>query len=393
MGWYAKPSGGYGYNSTEGRANIEQINGILNELGFTLESQAGILGNIVAESALNPWRWQGDTVNQSGGYGLVQFTPARDYINNMQNVDGYGPNLSTSYQTEGARPEDGYAQILCIANDYLSKWVSYCWRDYWSTSSYPGLWAQRNRIVQQYGNGRSLTLSQFKTINNVGDATLAFLACFEGPAVPNYQTRYDSAAAIYEYLSGGVTPDPPDPGPGPGPGNTVTINTVLDGNPEWIYSWHGAGQYNVGDNVIIGCVPYNEYQLVGWFDENGNLLTTEYQYGFTAETDRTFTAKVVRKQVTINTVLEGNPEWIYSWHGAGQYSVGDNVTIGCVPYNKYQLVGWFDENGNLLTTEYQYSFTAKTNRTFTAIVVKKPVKAPWLLKKIADANRGYKYLY
>ena len=67
MGWYAKPSGGYGYNSTEGRANIEQINGILNELGFTLEAQAGILGNIVAESALNPWRWQGDTVNQSGG--------------------------------------------------------------------------------------------------------------------------------------------------------------------------------------------------------------------------------------------------------------------------------------------------------------------------------------
>ena len=48
MGWYAKPSGGYGYNSAEGRANIEQINGILNGFGYTLESQAGILGNIVA---------------------------------------------------------------------------------------------------------------------------------------------------------------------------------------------------------------------------------------------------------------------------------------------------------------------------------------------------------
>ena len=392
MPWYAKPSGGYGYNSTEGRANIEQINGVLNELGFTLEAQAGILGNIVAESTLNPWRWQGDSVNMSGGYGLVQFTPARDYIDGMQNVDGYGPNLSTSSQTVGARPEDGYAQILVIANDYLSKWVSYCWRDYWSTASYPTLWAQRNRIVQQYGNGRALTLSQFKTINNVGDATLAFLACFEGPAVPNYQTRYDSAAAIYEYLSGGVTPDPPDPGPGPGPGTTVSINTVLEGNPEWVYSWHGAGQYNVGDTVIIGCVPYNQYKLVGWFDENGNLLTTGYQYSFTAETDRTFTAKVVRKQVTINTVLEGNQEWVYSWHGAGQYNVGDNVTIGCVPYNKYQLVGWFDENGNLLTTGYQYSFTAERDRTFTAVVVKKPAKAFWL-KKIADANRGYKYLY
>lgn len=312
MGWYAKPSGGYGYNSAEGRANIEQINGILNSYGFTLEAQAGILGNIVAESALNPWRWQGDTVNLSGGYGLVQFTPARDYIDNMQNVDGYGPNLSTSYQTEDARPEDGYAQMLCIANDYLGKWVNYCWRDYWATASYPTLWAQRNRIVQQYGTGSALTFSQFKNITNVGDATFAFMACFEGPAVPNYNTRYDSAVAIYEYLSGGVTPDPPGPGP-----TKVSINTILEGRREWVYSWHGAGQYNVGDTVIIGCVPYNKYKLVGWFDENGNLLTTEYQYGFTAE----------------------------------------------------------------------------TNRTFTAIVVEKPEKAYWLLKKIADENRGYKYLY
>lgn len=315
MGWHAKPSGGYGYNSTEGRANIEQINGILNELGFTLESQAGILGNIVAESALNPWRWQGDTVNLSGGYGLVQFTPASDYIGSMQHLDGYGPNLSASYQTEDARPEDGYAQMLCIANDYLGKWVSYCWRDYWSTASYPALWAQRNRIVQQYGTGSALTLSQFKSITNVGDATLAFLACFEGPAVPNYQTRYESAAAIYEYLSGGVTPDPPDPGPTP------------------------------------------------------------------------------TEKVSINTILEGRREWVYSWHGAGEYNVGDTVIIGCVPYHNYKLVGWFDENGNLVTTDYQYSFTAEINRTFTAIVVEKPEKAYWLLKKIADENRGYKYLY
>ena len=315
MGWYAKPSGGYGYNSVEGRANIEQINGILNGLGYTLEAQAGILGNIVAESALNPWRWQGDTVNLSGGYGLVQFTPASDYIGSMQHLDGYGPNLSTSYQTDGARPEDGYAQMLCIANDYLGKWVSYCWRDYWSTASYPTLWAQRNRIVQQYGTGSALTLSQFKNITNVGDATLAFLACFEGPAVPNYQTRYNSAAAIYEYLSGGVTPDPPDPGPTP------------------------------------------------------------------------------TEKVSISTILEGRREWVYSWHGAGEYNVGDTVIIGCVPYNKYKLVGWFDENGNLVTTDYQYSFTAEINRTFTAIVTEKPEKAYWLLKKIADANRGYKYLY
>ena len=99
------------------------------------------------------------------------------------------------------------------------------------------------------------------------------------------------------------------------------------------------------------------------------------------------------EKVSINTILEGHREWVYSWHGAGQYNVGDTVIIGCVPYNNYKLVGWFDENGNLLTTDYQYSFTAEINRTFTAIVTEKPEKAYWLLKKIADANRGYKYLY
>ena len=43
---------------------------------------AGILGNMQAESALIADRWQSDDVgNMSGGYGLVQWTPARDYIN------------------------------------------------------------------------------------------------------------------------------------------------------------------------------------------------------------------------------------------------------------------------------------------------------------------------
>jgi hypothetical protein len=42
---------------------------------------AGILGNMQAESALIADRWQSDEVgNMSGGYGLVQWTPATNYI-------------------------------------------------------------------------------------------------------------------------------------------------------------------------------------------------------------------------------------------------------------------------------------------------------------------------
>lgn len=45
------------------------------------EAIAGILGNMQAESTLNPGCWQSHIVgNYDGGYGLVQWTPASNYI-------------------------------------------------------------------------------------------------------------------------------------------------------------------------------------------------------------------------------------------------------------------------------------------------------------------------
>ena len=73
MSWHGKPSGGYSMSSTEGTENIYEMHYMFDAAGYTLESQAGIIGNVVNESALNVWRWQGDTVNMYyGGYGLFQ---------------------------------------------------------------------------------------------------------------------------------------------------------------------------------------------------------------------------------------------------------------------------------------------------------------------------------
>ena len=214
MSWYAKPSGGYGISSTEGSANIREMNGYFNSRGYTLEAQAGIMGNVVGESALNPWRWQGDTYNLGGGYGLFQYTPASGYINGGASAPGYGPNMSPAQITQGARPEDGYAQCVVFADDTLQKWTPYCWRGYWDPSVYSNLYQMRGDILSTYGNGSTLTQAQFAQINRVDYATFAFLACFEGPAVPDYSNRYSNASIIYQMLSGDTPPDPPGP-PGP----------------------------------------------------------------------------------------------------------------------------------------------------------------------------------
>ena len=209
MAWNAKPSGGYSITSKEGGENIAQMNSILHEEGFTLEAQSGVLGNCFAESGLNPWRWQSDNVNMSNGYGLFQFTPARGYIDDAKEFDGYAPNLSVSTVTSGASPSDGYAQTYVMVQDFLGKWNPYIWRSYWDKNEYADLWYDVGVILEAYGTDGKLTINGYRKIDGIYYATLAFLGCYEGPAVPNIDTRVGYARQIYELLSG--EPAPPDP--------------------------------------------------------------------------------------------------------------------------------------------------------------------------------------
>lgn len=53
----------------------------LTSRGWTKESVAAVLGNMQSESGIIADRWESDKVgNMSGGYGLVQWTPATKYI-------------------------------------------------------------------------------------------------------------------------------------------------------------------------------------------------------------------------------------------------------------------------------------------------------------------------
>ena len=47
---------------------------------WTLNAVAGMLGNMQAESTINPGRWE-NGVPYGGGYGLVQWTPYTNYSN------------------------------------------------------------------------------------------------------------------------------------------------------------------------------------------------------------------------------------------------------------------------------------------------------------------------
>ncbi|MBP2099865.1 phage tail tip lysozyme [Enterococcus rivorum] len=60
----------------------KQIWNYLSSKGWSQESVAALLGNMQSESGIIPDCWESDIIgNMSGGYGLVQWTPATKYIN------------------------------------------------------------------------------------------------------------------------------------------------------------------------------------------------------------------------------------------------------------------------------------------------------------------------
>ena len=209
MAWHAKPSGGYSMSSPDGVDNIFEINN--NLTSFTIEAISGIIGNVVAESGLNPWRWQGDMMGTGRGYGLFQFTPASDYLA----LSGATPNLSVNTQTPYATPEDGIRQITAFKTNELGKWVQSCWRDYWDISTYSELYAYRTEVLNTYGHGSGISLPEFADITDITAATFVFLACFEGPKVPNLTARVSNADDAYRTLTGQDPPTPPTPPPDP----------------------------------------------------------------------------------------------------------------------------------------------------------------------------------
>lgn len=82
--------GNYYLTESQMQGNALEVHSYLSTRGWTLNAVAGILGNMESESNINPGIWQNlNYGNYSGGYGLVQWTPATNYTD-WASANGYG---------------------------------------------------------------------------------------------------------------------------------------------------------------------------------------------------------------------------------------------------------------------------------------------------------------
>lgn len=206
--WYAKSSGSYDISSTQAKANATEIARLLDAQGWSRKSICALLGNVVGESGLNPWRWQSDFVPQydiflqwdtteanNHGYGLFQFTPANKYINDTNKSKyasyGYKPNF---FDTAG-KARDGEAQIRYFLSTAESSWLRTNYNYYSGYFSNIGVDISKwyyttfaNFVVGRDNSGSPL---------DIASLTGCFELCYERPsaeyAASSYQTRVDNA--------------------------------------------------------------------------------------------------------------------------------------------------------------------------------------------------------
>lgn len=138
---------------------------------WTMNAICGVLGNMQAESTINPGRWEGGNVgNTAGGFGLVQWTPTTKF-SDWATANGYHDHTHMNGQV--ARID----------------------------------WEVANNV--QWYNNPPMTLYEFTQSNLPPyDLAMLFLKHYEIPLEPNQPQRGENANMWYEAFTG-FMPDPP----------------------------------------------------------------------------------------------------------------------------------------------------------------------------------------
>lgn len=190
MAWIVKIGVSAYLTQSEMENNATEFYGYFSSKSFTIESVAGMLGNLQQESNINPGMKQ--TASASSGWGLIQWTPSS--------------NLTDYASAHGSDWATGEIQTQLMWDEIIN--------------GYGGQWIPKPAL------GYSYTGEEFSQLTDVAEACKAYLYERERAGVEALDKRLTYASNWYEYLTGVTPPTPPTP-PTPTP-------TKRKGLPVWM---------------------------------------------------------------------------------------------------------------------------------------------------------------
>jgi uncharacterized repeat protein (TIGR02543 family) len=141
----------------------------------------------------------------------------------------------------------------------------------------------------------------------------------------------------------------------PANGGTVHIGD----NPDAMQDTIQAGRY-----CTIHATNHSGYTFVNW-TENGNVVSTEQDYGFEVYDNHDFVANFTVQTQTYTISVSANPSNGGTVSGGGTYTYGQICTVCATANSGYTFTNW-TENGNIVSTSACCTLTVNSNHTLVA---------------------------
>ena len=139
-----------------------------------------------------------------------------------------------------------------------------------------------------------------------------------------------------------------------------TIN--VSANPTNGGSVTGGGSYSYGQSCTLTATANTGYSFMRW-TENGNQVSTNASYTFTVTDNRFLVAQFQEQSYTITA--SANPTNGGNVAGGGSYNYGQSCTVSATAASGFTFTNW-TENGSVVSTNANYTFTVNANRTLVA---------------------------
>ena len=146
---------------------------------------------------------------------------------------------------------------------------------------------------------------------------------------------------------------------------TITVPTytiAASANPSAGGTVSGTGQYTQGASCTLTATANTGYTFTNW-TEDGNVASTNASYTFNVTGNRTLVANFALNTYSITATA--NPTAGGTVTGAGTYNQGASCTLTATANTGYTFSNW-TENGSVVSTNANYSFTVEGARTLVA---------------------------
>ena len=147
-------------------------------------------------------------------------------------------------------------------------------------------------------------------------------------------------------------------------GGGTTYNINVSANPSNGGTVTGGGTYNQGASCTVTATANNGYTFTNW-TENGNVVSTQANYTFTVTGNRTLVANFQAQTQSYTITVSANPSNGGNVTGGGTYNQGSSCTVSATANSGYTFSNW-TENGNVVSTSANYTFTVTGNRVLVA---------------------------